>query len=174
MLRITVVGDDASPKEKMRAAFDMVDVDKSGCLDAKEVSEALKRLDSDLDEASTIELLHRRVAATAVREQCKYVRELTKHGLTSCQHELSHRFVVSVKGGAFSVSSAYFVVRTSGNEPLSFCLWSQEDVAALLALADLDQDGSVCFEEFCRILQWEDGGPGSDGASDVTSRSKPE
>eukprot|EP00752_Nemacystus_decipiens_P007342 g6568.t1 len=99
MLRLTAALDDTSPKKKMRAAFDMVDVDKSGYLDAKEVSEALKALDSDLNE---------------------------------------------------------------------------EDVAALLALADLDQDGSVCFEEFCRILEWEDEGRGSGGSSDSTSETKPE
>lgn len=57
MLRLTATRSDASTEEKMRAAFDMVDVDKSGCLDAKEVSEALNSLDSDLNEASTTELV---------------------------------------------------------------------------------------------------------------------
>eukprot|EP00903_Cladosiphon_okamuranus_P011877 g11156.t3 len=99
MLCLTAAGGDANHKEKMRAAFDTVDVDKSGCIDAKEVSEALASLESDLNE---------------------------------------------------------------------------EDVAALLALADLDKDGSVCFEEFCRILQWENDGRVSDGASDSTSETKPE
>lgn len=57
MLRLTEAVEDASPKEMMRAAFDMVDVDKSGYLDMKEVSEALKSLDSDLNEAGTTESL---------------------------------------------------------------------------------------------------------------------
>ena len=57
MLRLAEGIDNASPKEKMRAAFDMVDVDKSGYLDAKEVSEALKSFDSDLNEASPAAVL---------------------------------------------------------------------------------------------------------------------
>lgn len=36
------------------------------------------------------------------------------------------------------------------------CLHTQEDVRALIAMADLDQDGSISFSEFCRILQWEE------------------
>ncbi|CAN0290272.1 unnamed protein product, partial [Ectocarpus fasciculatus] len=64
-------------KEKMRAAFEMVDADNSGYLDANEVLEALKKLESSLGEVH---------------------------------------------------------------------------VTALLALADLDQDGYMCFDEFCRIL----------------------
>lgn len=51
MLRLTAAGGDALSTEKMRAAFDMVDVDKNGSLDAAEVLEALKKLESDLNEA---------------------------------------------------------------------------------------------------------------------------
>lgn len=50
MLRLTAPGGDAFSTEKMRAAFDMVDIDKSGYLDAAEVLKALRKLESDLDE----------------------------------------------------------------------------------------------------------------------------
>ncbi|CAM9786702.1 unnamed protein product [Ectocarpus sp. 4 AP-2014] len=50
MLLLTAAGAETLSKEKMRAAFEMVDTDKSGYLDANEVSEALKKLESSLGE----------------------------------------------------------------------------------------------------------------------------
>lgn len=47
--------------------------------------------------------------------------------------------------------------------------YAQEDVKALITLADLDRDGSVSFEEFCRILRWEaDDAHQTDGCHDAT------
>ncbi|CBJ31277.1 n/a [Ectocarpus siliculosus] len=50
MLLLTAAGTETLSKEKMRAAFEMVDTDKSGYLDANEVLEALKKLESSLGE----------------------------------------------------------------------------------------------------------------------------
>ncbi|CAM9985097.1 unnamed protein product [Ectocarpus fasciculatus] len=98
MLLLTAAGAETLSKEKMRAAFEMVDADNSGYLDANEVLEALKKLESSLGE---------------------------------------------------------------------------EDVTALLALADLDQDGYMCFDEFCRILLWEDGCKDTNGIIDPTRPTEP-
>lgn len=74
MLRLATAVDDATPKEKMRAAFDMVDLDKSGYLDAEEVSEALKSLDSDLNKAGTTECHPSRVAVQGRLKVCAVLR----------------------------------------------------------------------------------------------------
>lgn len=51
MLRLSATGGSADlNKEKMRAAFDMVDVDKNGNIDAEELVEVLRKLESDLSE----------------------------------------------------------------------------------------------------------------------------
>lgn len=52
MLRLSAVQGDALSENKMRVAFDKVDKDKNGNLDVKELLEALRSFESDLNEAS--------------------------------------------------------------------------------------------------------------------------
>lgn len=50
MLRLTSAGGDAFSKEKMRDAFDMVDMNKSNSLDGNEVFQAIRKLEANLSE----------------------------------------------------------------------------------------------------------------------------
>lgn len=51
MLRLSAAGGaDTLSEEKMRAAFNMLDMNKSGNLDAEELLQALQKLESDLSE----------------------------------------------------------------------------------------------------------------------------